>query len=73
MDQAPVRWRKSSRSATTGGECVEVAVVRGGVSPGNGPVYLMRDSKRGHGPVLAVAAGAWAAFVRGVKAGQITG
>ncbi|MFC6084401.1 DUF397 domain-containing protein [Sphaerisporangium aureirubrum] len=72
MDQPSVRWRRSTRSATTGGECVEVAVVRG-VGPAGGPVYMVRDSKRSRGPVLTVTWGGWAAFVRGVKTGRITG
>jgi uncharacterized protein DUF397 len=49
------RWRKSSYSNGDGGNCVEVA------RPGAG--LLVRDSKRGDGPVVAVGAEAWGAFV----------
>ncbi|MEU8709915.1 DUF397 domain-containing protein [Streptomyces sp. NPDC048565] len=49
-------WFKSSYSAGNGGDCVEVATAE--VS-----VYV-RDSKQAEGPVLRVAAGQWATFVR---------
>ncbi|MGW5235709.1 DUF397 domain-containing protein [Streptomyces nodosus] len=51
-----LRWFKSSYSGSGGGDCVEVAVE-------SGAVYV-RDSKAtGHGPVLRVDRGEWAAFV----------
>ena len=56
-------WRKSSYSGSNGGECVEVA--RGGPA-----AVVVRDSKDPHGPKLAFAPGAWAAFTRQVKAGD---
>ncbi|KAF4410850.1 MULTISPECIES: DUF397 domain-containing protein [Streptomyces] len=50
------RWRKSSYSGNTGGECVEVADDRR-------DAVLVRDSKNPTGPVLTLAPGAWRAFV----------
>jgi YD repeat-containing protein len=43
-DQPLLRWRKSSYSGGSGGECVEVAAVRKGL--------LIRDSKDPDGPFL---------------------
>ncbi|MEV5820537.1 DUF397 domain-containing protein [Micromonospora harpali] len=56
MDLSAARWRTSSRSNSTGGNCVEVA----GNLPG---VVVVRDSKDRTGPVLAFAPGAWGAFL----------
>ncbi|TDC62410.1 DUF397 domain-containing protein [Actinomadura sp. GC306] len=39
-------WRKSSRSGSSGGSCVELAQVKDRVA--------IRDSKDPHGPVLVV-------------------
>lgn len=50
------RWRKSSYSASNGGDCVEVART----------LHAVRDSKNPTGPALAVAVDT---FVRAVKAG----
>ncbi|WP_330331397.1 DUF397 domain-containing protein [Streptomyces sp. NBC_00536] len=61
LDLRAARWRKSSFSNGTGGECVEVADGLVGIVP-------VRDSKVEDGPVLVVSAGAWAPFVRGLKA-----
>lgn len=52
------RWRKSSRCSGPG-ECVEVAVATKRV--------LVRDSKDPDGPVIAVSATAWRAFVAHLK------
>ncbi|MEU8164404.1 DUF397 domain-containing protein [Micromonospora parva] len=50
------RWRTSTRSTDSGGNCVEVA--------DNLPsVVLVRDSKDRSGPILAFAPGAWRGFV----------
>ncbi|MFD3995975.1 DUF397 domain-containing protein [Streptomyces sp. NPDC058548] len=57
-------WFKSSYS-DNGGACIEVATNLAG-SRGIVPV---RDSKRPAGPVLDIAATAFAAFVAGVKTG----
>ncbi|MFD8979685.1 DUF397 domain-containing protein [Streptomyces sp. NPDC059564] len=59
-------WFTSSYS-NNGGQCIEVAanlVVSRGVVP-------VRDSKDPSGPVLHFPAGAFAAFVAGVKGGEI--
>jgi hypothetical protein len=53
--EAP-RWRKSSRSNGTGGDCVEVA----DNVPGR---VLVRDSKDQAGPVLTFGPAAWRSFV----------
>jgi hypothetical protein len=63
MDLTGVVWRKSSRSSTNGGDCVEVADnVPDGIA--------VRDSKNPDGPVLTFSRAEWAAFVEGVKDGQ---
>jgi hypothetical protein len=53
-----LRWRKSARSGSNGGQCVELAHTRGAV----------RDSKNPSGPVLNVDA---AKLVAAVRAGRI--
>ncbi|MFJ2159590.1 DUF397 domain-containing protein [Streptomyces sp. NPDC087856] len=55
-DLSSARWRKSSYSNGTGGDCVEVHDDLPGVVP-------VRDSKVPHGPALLIAAAAWAPFV----------
>ncbi|SFX36008.1 DUF397 domain-containing protein [Streptomyces atratus] len=57
-DPTELAWRTSSYSSGNG-QCVEVADVQGAV-----PV---RDSKAASGPVLIFGAGAWAAFVAGMR------
>ncbi|MGW4721584.1 DUF397 domain-containing protein [Streptomyces sp. NPDC004291] len=59
-DLTGARWRKSSYSGTNGGDCVEVA----DGFPGAVPV---RDSKNPAGPALVMGAGAWQAFVEGLR------
>jgi hypothetical protein len=54
-------WRKSSRSGSSGGECVEVAPLDG--------MRAVRDSKDPGGDVLALGRGAWAAMVAQIKRG----
>jgi hypothetical protein len=55
-DLTNVRWRKSSYSGNTGGDCVEVADLP--------TLVAVRDSKNpGHG-ALTLAPEAFAAFVR---------
>ncbi|MFE2374905.1 DUF397 domain-containing protein [Streptomyces sp. NPDC059398] len=61
------RWFTSSYSSN-GGECIEVAinlVASSGMVP-------VRDSKNPGGPVVDVAAGAFASFITGVKAGEFS-
>ncbi|RZT83049.1 uncharacterized protein DUF397 [Micromonospora violae] len=60
VDLTGASWRKSTRSAGNGGECVEVA----GNLPG---VVAVRDSKDPHGPALTFTPAAWASFVRGTR------
>ncbi|WP_328829592.1 MULTISPECIES: DUF397 domain-containing protein [unclassified Streptomyces] len=55
-DLSSARWRKSSYSNGTGGDCVEVHDDLPGVVP-------VRDSKVSDGPALLIAASAWASFV----------
>uniref|UniRef100_A0AAU2VY58 DUF397 domain-containing protein n=1 Tax=Streptomyces sp. NBC_00008 TaxID=2903610 RepID=A0AAU2VY58_9ACTN len=54
------RWRSSSYSNASGGECVEVSDDFSGVIP-------VRDSKNPAGPALVVEAAAWGAFVSSLK------
>jgi Domain of unknown function (DUF397) len=60
-------WRKASYSSNSA-NCVEVGGSRG---DGGGALCLVRDTKDRGGPSLAFTAGQWAAFVDGVKAGQV--
>ncbi|MGC4771205.1 DUF397 domain-containing protein [Micromonospora sp. DT44] len=53
-------WRKSSRSSTNGGACVEVADNLPGV-------VGVRDSKDQAGPTLSFSPAAWRAFVEMAK------
>jgi hypothetical protein len=78
------RWRKSSHSGDTGGECVECAPLgtaswrKSSYSGGTGgdcvevadltPHIAIRDSKNPGAGVLTVAPGTFAAFVAGVRA-----
>ncbi|MEU8121927.1 DUF397 domain-containing protein [Spirillospora sp. NPDC049024] len=74
-----VQWRKGSRSAHEGGECVEVASLwrKSSHSDHQGgdcvevadlsPVVGVRDSKDPEGPKLTFSVAAWAAFTRSVK------
>ncbi|TDC57209.1 DUF397 domain-containing protein [Micromonospora sp. KC207] len=56
MDLSNARWRKPTRSGTSGGDCVEVA----DNLPGT---VAVRDSKDQEGPALTFALGAWKAFL----------
>ncbi|GAB3977047.1 DUF397 domain-containing protein [Plantactinospora veratri] len=64
VDLTDAEWRKSSRSAGNGGECVEVA-------DNLTHVVAVRDSKDQAGPVLAFPPYTWSAFVDGVKTTSI--
>ncbi|MEU8030503.1 DUF397 domain-containing protein [Streptomyces sp. NPDC049099] len=61
IDLSNLTWRKSSYSNTDGGNCVEVA--------DNLPLVPVRDSKDTTRTPLLIGAGAWSAFVDGVKRG----
>ena len=63
MDLESVRWRKSSYSNGSGGACVEVADLHGGVC-------AVRDSKEPAGHVLRFTRTEWVAFVGGVRDGE---
>ncbi|WP_079145517.1 DUF397 domain-containing protein [Streptomyces lydicus] len=54
------RWRKSSYSNGTGGECVEISDDFPGLVP-------VRDSKDPQGPALFIPAGAWRTFITAVR------
>ena len=54
-----LNWRKSSRSDTQGGACVEVATLPDRV--------LIRDSKDPDGPRLTVPAADWHTFLRTLR------
>jgi len=60
MDLSGARWRKSSRSAPNGGECVEVA-------DNLTDIVAVRDSKDRSGPVLSFSRIAWQTFVEDIK------
>ncbi|MDB4873268.1 MAG: putative regulator [Gemmatimonadales bacterium] len=55
-------WRKSSRSGSTGGECVEVARLD--------QHQAVRDSKAPHGGNLLIDSSSWTAFMTRVKRGD---
>ena len=58
------RWRRSSYSGGSNGNCVEV----GDGVPGLIPV---RDSKRPSGPALVFPAPGWGSFVEAVRRGRL--
>ena len=55
-DLTPARWRKSTRSSSNGGNCVEVADNLPGV-------VLVRDTKDRDGGTLTFSPTAWRAFL----------
>ncbi|MDB4873504.1 MAG: putative regulator [Gemmatimonadales bacterium] len=55
-------WRKSARSGSTGGECVEVARL--------GQYQAVRDSKAPHGGNLLIDSASWTVFITRVKRGD---
>ncbi|WP_406398451.1 DUF397 domain-containing protein [Streptomyces uncialis] len=58
--ESQARWRRSSYSGPSGGECLEVA-------DGTPDAVPIRDSKRPDGPILLVQAPAWTAFIGAVR------
>ncbi|RQX00060.1 DUF397 domain-containing protein [Micromonospora inaquosa] len=62
-DLIDAQWRKSTRSGSNGGDCVEVADNLPGL-------VAVRDSKDPAGPALAFSPAAWANFVRATKSGH---
>ncbi|WP_433512653.1 DUF397 domain-containing protein [Nonomuraea sp. CA-143628] len=75
-------WRKSSFSNGTGGNCIEVATLDedhdeaeyeamgAGHKAGLGPLIAVRDSKDPDGPKLYFTRSEFAAFRRGIMAGE---
>jgi hypothetical protein len=59
MHAHELNWRKSSRSGSNGGNCVEVA-------DNLADRVLVRDSKDPSGPTLTFGPDAWRAFVHGL-------
>ncbi|MDH6118079.1 DUF397 domain-containing protein [Kitasatospora sp. GAS204B] len=58
-------WRKSSHSNSSQNNCIEVADGFPGVTP-------VRDSKDPAGPALVFPAPSFAAFITGVRRGDLT-
>jgi hypothetical protein len=80
MDLTGISWRKSSYSASNGGDCVEVAEVwrtssysasNGGncveVAPALPAAIAVRDSKDPDGPKLIFTPADWAAFTETIR------
>lgn len=63
-EPAAVAWRTSTRSASAGGNCVELAP-----HPGQPAGVLIRDSKDRTGGVLRFAGDSWTGFLGDVKRG----
>jgi hypothetical protein len=59
MDLTGAVWRKSSRSGSNGGNCVEVAERLGAVA--------VRDSKNPDGPALTFSRPSWRTFTAQLK------
>lgn len=57
------RWRKSSRSNGSGGNCVEVADNLPGI-------VAVRDSKNPNGPALVLPRAQWHTLLSNIKEGQ---
>lgn len=62
-DLTRARWRKSTRSGTSG-NCVEIAGNLAGIVP-------IRDSKDPHGPALTVTPSSWTMFLSQLRAGAL--
>ncbi|MGH3899747.1 MAG: DUF397 domain-containing protein [Pseudonocardiaceae bacterium] len=62
VEVAALGWRTSSYS-TSEANCVQVAL--------GGPAIGVRDSKDPDGPVLAVPAGHWSAFLHSIATGDL--
>jgi hypothetical protein len=67
-DLSRVTWRKSSHSNSSGGSCVEAAVLTR--TAGDHDIAV-RDSKDPHGPVLTFAACEWRDFTAAIKAHEL--
>jgi Domain of unknown function (DUF397) len=60
VDLSRAVWRKSSRSGSNGGQCVEVALNVPGI-------VAVRDSKNPDGVKLLLTAERWRDFLRSIK------
>ncbi len=60
MDLTGARWKKSTRSGTSGGNCVEVADNLPGI-------VLVRDTKDRDGHTLTFSPSAWRGFLSVAK------
>lgn len=58
-DYSGAVWRKSSRSGSQGGNCVEVAILD--------QATAVRDSKNPQDGAIVISARAWQAFLESVK------
>jgi Domain of unknown function (DUF397) len=67
-DLSRVTWRKSSYSNSSGGSCVEVAVLTGALGEHD---IAVRDSKDPDGPALTLTARQWRAFTAAVKSHEL--
>jgi len=77
MDLSSARWVKSSASGDGGASCVEVAVIPGDTAlsnhkTGETELFVVRDSKDPHGPVLAFTPDEWQAFLIGMRQDEFT-
>jgi hypothetical protein len=63
VDDSGARWRKSSRSGSQGGACVEIADL--------GAIVGVRDSKNPTGPKLTFTRREMAEFATHVKTGTL--
>lgn len=75
MDLTTANWRKSTRSGNNGGDCVEVAVVRGrdaGVANKADEefVVVVRDTKNPDRPHQVYTISEWDAFLADAKEGR---
>lgn len=57
-----MKWRKASRSNSSGGNCVEAAAT--------GRTVAVRDSKKPDGPALVVSARRWTTFVDDIRSAK---
>jgi hypothetical protein len=64
-DLSHVTWRKSSYSNSSGGSCVEIALLTDAAGEHD---VAVRDSKDPHGPALSFSAGQWRDFTAAIKA-----
>jgi uncharacterized protein DUF397 len=62
MDVTGAIWRKSSRSGSNGGACVEVAQMPNGIG--------VRDSKNPHAGHLSVTTEAFGNLLAGIRSGK---